>query len=221
MRAALGISISVLAAAALFVTSSTVTAAVVRLLDDDAVRAAIDWGIHGDPQPYFVDNVHPSLRTGEYSPVIAAIYTPYVRVATAAAIAKQHGHQLDVLDITPEMRAAVFHVVYRWPRKEDGPPTSPYTLAQQDHEAWVRKMRTATPFWQTRDPGEWQGLVNIGVAIPFSDPVLIAAYPMSEMVAGQHLIIYHDLDPDFVPGAIPASLMQIGWVSETDIQSWK
>ena len=124
--------------------------------------AQSEWGIHGDPHPYFVDNVHPSLRTQEYGPVIAAIYTPYVRVATAAAIAKRNGHQLGLHDITPEMRAAVFHVVYRWPRKQDGPPTSPYTVAQQDHEAFAKQMRTPKPLWQTRDPNQWQDLVRIG-----------------------------------------------------------
>jgi CheY-like chemotaxis protein len=76
------------------------------------IDEAVKWGMHGSPTPYLLHHKGPS---GKINPVIvAAIYTPFLRVALAARAARSAGRDFASSDVTPRLIEPLIYVAFRW-----------------------------------------------------------------------------------------------------------
>ena len=180
---------------------------------DDAIR--LGW--YHDPEPYLLRGAGlPGAETSERRLTMGAVYTPFIRVALAAKAARLTGRTFERSDVPSQLLEPVVYVVFRWYFQSCCPqelvaidairasnprilhPAEPDPTMFNAKRTWDHKILlpgeaeiigsaervTARPLWVSRD------LSLLGTDPPFSDAVLIAAYPLSVLTSGNDFVIY-------------------------------
>lgn len=178
-------------------------------LSSELIGEAIELGTYGEPAPYLLR--HAGGRTPN-SVIVGAIYTPYLRVALAAKSARLAGRPFTAADVTPHLSAPVFYVAYRWyccdvdQNKDTFNPFASFDYkialvpAQGPSPLTPQNLQEATqPVWIRRDVS----LLDAFGGAPYSDIVLVAAYPMEALTTDRDFVIHRHAS--FRTGRILAS----------------
>jgi hypothetical protein len=215
----------VVVACALLATS--VHAGSTRTLTSKEIDEAIEWGMNGDPAPYLL---HHAGQPGRVNPVIVgAVYTPFLRVALAAKVARQAGRTFAQSDVSQSLIEPVAYIALRWYccDRDRNDPASFDPLTPFDYKIAApgdRVLRpnsglrvTTSPVWTTRDVSL---LASFGGDLPYRDVVLVAAYPMSVFSTACDFVIYRELPSRTVPEGRYTEL-RIGRVTPEDLTRWR
>lgn len=151
-----------------------------------ALRAAIDWGISGDPQPYLLRHAQ---GVGTNDVVVGAVYTPFLRVALAAHAAWADGHELTPAEIRPTLTEPVLDIAIRWyaircPVEE--PPRAPTVLVVPKDTPFVRNLAGAPP--STVRPVTY--LQSFGGQLPYSDVAVVISYPLKVLRGDVDFVVF-------------------------------
>jgi hypothetical protein len=191
------------------------------------IDQAIEWGTQGNPSPYLLHHQGPP---GKVNPVIVgAIYTPFLRVALAAKVAREAGRTFTQNDVLPSLIEPVAYVAFRWyccdRDRPDAAGFDPWTPF--DYQIAVpgdRVLRlipglrvAASPVWIRRDISL---LESFGGDLPYRDVVLVAAYPMRVLSTTCDFVIYRDL-PSQTGLQGRDTDVRIGRVTPEDLTRWR
>lgn len=190
-----------------------------RALTAAEVKQALAWGEAANPSPYLLHSLDPRGR--QNSIVVGAVYTPFLRVALAAAAARVRGSQLQVDGLQPELLEPVVYVALRWfcgnARGECNPDVDePITdalgrfhLARPGDQLALRDLRlTASPIWVEPGTGRLRDFGDL----PFTDIVLVAAYAL-DALAHHDFVIFREY------GA--AREVRVGRVTTEELRRWR
>jgi hypothetical protein len=201
-----------------------------RAMTSKDVEAAIQWGMQGDPSPYLL---HISIQPGggTSSAVVGAVYTPFLRVALAARLAREKHQEFAVSDVQPDWVEPVVYVAFRWYCCIDpehgsdhttwNPFASPtdYVIAVPGDPV-LRPMPsirvTASPLWIRDDPSL---LTSFGGDPPYPDLVLIAGYPMDVLSTSSDFVIYRRWR--IATDTAEYVGMLVGRVTSDDLTRWR
>src|SRR5215475_3061070 len=130
-------------------------------LTSKEIDEAIEWGMNGDPAPYPLHHAGPP---GKVNPVIVgAVYTPFLRVALAANVARRAGRTFTQTDVSQSLIEPVAYVAFRWYccDRDRNDPASFDPLTPFDYKVAVPGDRvllansalrvTMSPLWIKRD----------------------------------------------------------------------
>ena len=214
-------------AACAFLLSMSIRAQPARTLTPGDIDEAIEWGTHGNPAPY---QLHHKGRAGiareQRNPVIVGIvYAPFVRVALMAKAAHDAFRELTRDDIPADVLQPVMYVAYRWYCCVDAehgnrfdwhpltPPSNYQIVVPDTYTARRVKADVASPLWISRDVSM---LAKLGGESPYSDVVLVAAYPITALSAGREFIMYTEWPSSRVAGATDIDFLR-GQVTAEDV----
>jgi hypothetical protein len=213
------------------VLSATLLAQSPDTLTPRDIDEAIKWGMEGDPTPYLL---HYEGSPGKVNPVIVGtIYTPFLRVALAANVARSAGRDFASSDVTPSLIEPVIYIAFRWYCCVDSdhgndlaswdpsrPPVDYKIAVPGDRvvRSHSRLRVTASPLWTSHDTSL---LASFGGDLPYRDVVLIASYPMSVLTAGANFIIYREWGPSPTFPAEKNTSMLVGQVTREDLTHWR
>jgi len=193
-------------------------------LTSKQIDEAIEWGMNGDPAPYLLHHAGPP---GRVNPVIVgAVYTPFLRVALAAKMARQAGRTFAQTDVSPSLIEPVAYVALRWyccgSDRNDPAPLTPfdYKIAAPGDRVLQANSGlrvTTSPVWIRHDVSL---LASFGGDLPYRDVVLVAAYPMSILSTACDFVIYRELPSRTVPEGKDTEL-RIGRVTPEDLTRWR
>jgi hypothetical protein len=199
------------------------------------VADAISWGLNGQPRPYLLYHMtggtaaRPATVAAE-SPIVGAVYTPFLRVALAARNARLAGHTFGEQDITPQLAEPVVYVAFRWyccdadrPDPSTFDPFVPfdYQIAERGKEQFLANWShlSAAPLWVSRDIAL---LSHFGGDLPYRDVVLVAGYPLSVLKGpNTAFVIYRKLDQNGSYQYITKEQIRIGRVRAEDYSNWR
>jgi hypothetical protein len=197
------------------------------------IDAAIQWGSWGEPPPapYLLHNSN--FDSGRPNPgVMGVVYTPFVRVALAAKIAKDAGRHFTGDDVDDRLIEPVVYVGMRWyccvdeehgtlgdwnPRR---PPVD-YKVATPVDRNFSPSGRfkqihvTAHPLWVSYDLST---ITPFG-PLPYDDIVLVAAYPVSILSSNHDFVIYRTHVPTETSRWVSTSV--VGRITPRDLVSWR
>jgi hypothetical protein len=187
------------------------------------IEAAIKWGESGNAAPYLL---HHAAQPGTTSDVVVgAVYTPFVRVALVAKAAWDGGQHLTREDVPSPLAEPVVLIAFRWYccDSDHGDQWNYHPLEPFDYKVgtpgqtwnWARAI-LARPLWVRRD----LAMLNALGGIPYSDVVLLAAYPSSALSQPSDFVIYRDI-PNTINPRGPATEAQVGRITTADVQRWR
>jgi hypothetical protein len=224
-----------LVAAAALLSGHSLEAELAASLSPKDIRDAIAWGMQGEPAPYSLH--HRSYDPGKQNPVIVGVvYTPFVRVALAAKKAHDAFREFGDEDLTPTLVEPLAYVAMRWyccDADHGADLASHHPLVPFDYkiavagsdrfsESLIRMdtLRIVPPVWVKRAASV---LADLGGSLPYSDTVVVAAYPVADITAGTDFIIYRDhLTPD-ANGYPTRNVRDVrdGRVTAADLALWR
>ena len=199
------------------------------------IDEAIDWGRSGEPQPYLLRHIGDSPHHPN-PVVVGAVYTPFLRVALAAQDAWRRGQMFTVADVDETLLEPSIYVAFRWYccdrdhpspdsfRPFDPPDHQVALVPRTTHSPTPRELASAErPLWIRRDISL---LDRFGGGLPFSDVVLIAAFPLNALTADHHFVIYRTGSADRLPrideGASPKwGTLRIGAIRAEELRWWR
>jgi hypothetical protein len=198
-----------------------------------AVEEAIAFGATHEPEPYLLRHA----GRDDNPVVVAAVYTPFLRVAFLSHAASQRGERLDPAAISPALTEPHAYLAFRWyccdpPDALDLAGVKPQVLmlpapalsvAQPTGRMGLLKMLESgvRPAWLTDGGGV---LRSFGAAAPFDDITLVAAYPLDTLRALRTFVVYkwlvvrEDMDVTQLPAS--AGTFRYG-VVRGDVSRWR
>jgi hypothetical protein len=187
------------------------------------IDAAITWGESGEARAYVLH--HAQGATGTNRVIVGVVYTPFVRVALAAAATRAAGRTLSAYDMPPELVDPIVHIAFRWyccdSIKGDTPLSfNPfaepfdYRIAVPGDPPVVSTGVTVTPLWVRRD---LSALAAIG-GLPFRDTVLLAAYPLVALSGPSDFVIYRRV---VGPDGHTITEERRGRITASDLRDWR
>lgn len=215
------------------------------------IEDAIRFGQYYDPEPYMLRGAGlPGAETSERRIHVGAVYTPFIRVALASKAARLTGHIFDRSDVPSQLLEPVVYIVFRWyglsccqqelatfdaispsnhrilhpaepaPAAFNAKRTWDHKIVLPDGPAfWGSPARVTTrPLWVSRD------LSLLGTAPPFSDAVLVAAYPLSVLTSGDDFVIYRGEPPTSqseVDRRCCWVVQAMGRLVDTEVSQWR
>lgn len=199
------------------------------MLTPSDIAAAIELGMKGEPTPYLL---HYDRSAAKYNPpIVAAVYTPFLRVAFAANASRKAGRRFTPNDVPHSLLEPIAYVAFRWYCCDvdratnfvgfDSATTFPYKIAVPGDRllgAPARPwMTTARPLWVTRDMA---ALASFGAEVPYPDVVLIAAYPLSALSDKYVFVSYREW-PSPRDSRKNDYELRVGRVTRDDLVSWR
>lgn len=184
-------------------------------LDEASLREAIAFGETSEPEPYLLypgpgPDVDPTM----------AVYTPFIRVALAAHVARQRGEHLEVSTLPRWVVERDIHVVIRPADRSaamarllfpDDPPLAQTPLTQIGLQRRDSKLplQSIPPRWTTTDLSY---LAALG-GRPFPDAVAAAAFDPDFMVTGLDVYAWWRKQNQFFPS--------LGMVDPDETKHWR
>jgi hypothetical protein len=89
-------------------------------LSERDIADAIEFGTVGRPEPYVIRHAAPKDVPNTLSRIVAAVYTPYIRVALVARASANSGARLLQSAVGYDLTQPIAYVVYRWTCCDDG-----------------------------------------------------------------------------------------------------
>jgi hypothetical protein len=198
-----------------------------------AIEEAIEFGAAHAPEPYLLRHAGRDDNTA----VVAAVYTPFLRVAFLSHAAAQRGERLEPADVPASVTEPHVFFAFRWaccdgadgaladlkPQVRMLPDPAP-SVAQPTRRTRLLKILQSgvRPVWLTEGSG---ALRAFGANAPFDDISLVAAYPLDTLTALRTFVVYkwlvvsEDIDVDQVPPT--AGAFRYGIVRPTDAARWR
>ncbi len=161
-------------------------------LTEADIASALALGQTGEPAPHLV----PCLAAKPAKCAVAAVYTPFVRVALASRAARQKGRALGRDGVTPDLIEERFYAALRYDVPLDRAP-----FGDRVKYAPLRAVLLPTgltPVGQELKKGvrpDWAEpstarLDVFGGAPPFKDTALVVAFPLDNLQAGYEIAVY-------------------------------
>jgi len=190
-------------------------------LREEEIRAAIAFGERNEPQPYLLRHA----GRPDNPQVVAAVYTPFLRVAFLSRAAVDRGARLDPEDIDRGVTAPLVYVAFRWYCCDSGwteadaaalaaseprvlmlpiAPSAPQFVSSMDRRGAVR------PVWWHRGTAVVEAF---GAPPPYEDVALVAAFPVGVLQSGRPFVIYK--------AASGLSSVRTGVVRVDDAAAWR
>ena len=172
-----------------------------QVLSSEEVRDAIVFGETETPHPYFLYHA-PPLGSTENPTIVAALYTPFLRVAFAASAASQQGRSLSVADVPTSWLEPLVYVVVRGQfgqasADDPSPPQIRYVPPTYYNSP---PLRLATPalFQKASRTGAgpvWERSVttvldSFGAMAPFENANVVAAFPIATLAPNGMFVIF-------------------------------
>ena len=185
-----------------------------RSMPTEEIVSAIALGQEGNPKPY------QATYSGAYT--AGVVYTPFIRIAVAARLARQAGRHFGIDDVQPWMASPEVWVALRWfPRDAPGYSADLVAQATAEHQHPVVQMvpkgfgpkdvDAVDPLW-TKGP---DALAALGPP-PFDDIVAVAAFPREALEPGRDIIVYYTVSSS-TGRKYPGRAIRL----ETDVSAWK
>jgi hypothetical protein len=150
------------------------------------IADAIQLGNFGEPAPYRLHgrSVDPRRRNAFE---LAAVYTPFVRVALAARSARDAGHVLLPDDVDSKLVEPSVFIAFRWVARDSEHADSVYAEPQVfwifkrniDRRGLPRPRNGTDPICVKRGNDATALLASFGAERPYDDFALVAAFPSS------------------------------------------
>ncbi len=200
-------------------------------ITDADIDAAIRWGTNptGNAAPYLL---HHAQQPGTTSAlVVGVVYTPFVRAALAAKMARDAAHTFSREDVRSEWTEPVVYVAFRWYCCLDAvhgstpetwnPFADPfdYRIALPGETVGPTTGVSTTPLWVRRDVS---ALLNPFGGARYPDVVLVAAYPLSAFSAPTDFVIYRPVH--WIPHRPNSQWQQdfeVGRLTQSDVAAWR
>jgi hypothetical protein len=183
------------------------------------IDEAIRWGVTGSPTPYVLHHEDGRPGIGVSPGFVGAVYTPFLRVALGAKAARDRGDEFTRADVKAAWIEPVVYVAFRWNCCEELPPVDFKIAVPGDNvlRANSRLRVTTRPLWITQ---ELSLLASFGGESPYSDTVLVAAYPISALSASPDFVIYREWPSARVSAGKDTALIA-GRVTPDDLRRWR
>jgi hypothetical protein len=202
---------------------ATLVAHPVASLSPKDVADAIQLGNFGEPRPYVLHgrSVDPGRRNAFE---LAAVYTPFVRVALAARAARDSGHVLTPEDLDGRLLEPLAYIAFRWVAGDATRPDSDYGLPQVycfgRDIAWSglpMPRNGKDPTWVKREGEATALLASFGADRPYDDLALVAAYPIEMLPTDGRYVIFRKLLASPSLGAIVSE----GEILPDELARWR
>ena len=173
-----------------------------RVLTSQEIREAIEYGEADNPQPYLLRHAPPAGLNTENPTVVAAVYTPFLRVAIASNAAGQHGRVLSMSDVKAAWLEPLVYVVARKrfgsTEADDLSPTQIRFIPPTSERSPALRLATPLLFRQESKVSVgpiWEDsaavvLGELGADVPFEDADAVAAFPITTLVPNGIFVIY-------------------------------
>jgi hypothetical protein len=186
------------------------------------IEEAIALGAAREPRPYLLRHAG-----GRDNPtVVAAVYTPFLRVAFESHAAVQRGEHLQPAAVRAASTEPLVYLAFRWyccdnaldPSQPRLSPVEPQVrmmqaLAPSSDRATVptfTMLKGERPVWARRGADV---LDTFGARAPYDDIALVAAFPLDSLTTGRTFVVFKKANavgvPDFV-GGIRTGVMRAG-----------
>jgi hypothetical protein len=186
------------------------------------VEEAIALGAANEPTPYLLR--HAGDR--DNPTVVAAVYTPFLRVAFESHAAVQRGERLEPAAVSAASTDPLVYIAFRWyccdnaldPSQPRLSPVEPQVrmvqalapLSERATFPMFTMLKGDRPIW-TR-PGAGM-LDTFGARAPYDDIALVAAFPLDRLTTGRTFVVFKKANavgfPEFV-GGIRTGVMRAG-----------
>jgi len=190
-----------------------------RALSRAEIQEAIDFGLSGDPQPYLLRHVR-DRNGGTNDVVVAAVFTPFLRVAFAARSAHEKGRLFAPDDVPGWLVAPEILLAVRW-----------YMGAQCEFDAAMTEpLVTAVPRGTQSIPARvvsgWRPLRvypgasvlrRYGIHLAFTDVAVVVSYPIEFIRDDVDFLIFkHGLREGRTGGCFGR-----GRIPTAELESWR
>jgi hypothetical protein len=190
-----------------------------RLTTTD-IQQAIRLGTDGKPEPYLLHHASANAKTNPV--ILAAIYTPFLRVAFASRAAHLAGHELNPDNVSAHLIEPIVYVAFRWYCCEPSVAPEPKVLwspnafpQRSDRPSWLNG---TAPLWIERGIA---ALDEFGADPPYQDILFVAGFPVSSLRPDHDFVIYRRTD---VPGGLPdgtSTSVHYGHVLPAELATWR
>ncbi len=203
--------------AALFCILVTPMASAQSPMSQEEVLKAIALGRYGNPKPY-------EATLNGWHAGAGVVYTPFVRVAMAARLARDTKRPFGLEDVRPWMSSPEVWVALRWyPRDAPGRYADLVEQAKAEHQRPVvmlgpsgfgpKQLDGRDPLW-SKGP---EALAPLG-PLPFEDIIAVAAFPREALVPGHDIVVYYRVPSPTGTIVYPIRVMRL---EEGVIGTWR
>jgi hypothetical protein len=207
---------------------ATLVAHPLASLSQKDVADAIQLGNFGEPRPYALHgrSVDPRRRNAFE---LAAVYTPFVRVALAARAARDSGHVLTPEDLDGRLLEPLAYIAFRWVARDSEHPDSDYAEPQPfwifkrdiDPRGLPRSRNGTNPIWVKRGNDATALLASFGAERPYDDVALVAAFPIELLRTDGLFVIYRKFIPFPANPPYPVQMLSDGEILPDELASWR
>jgi hypothetical protein len=165
-------------------------------LSAEEIRAAISLGEQREPPPYLLRHA----GRPDNPQVVAAVYTPFLRVALLSHAAHARGERLEPRSIEPRVLEPLVYIAFRWYCCADASTEAlaaaeprvlmlPIAPRAPQFVNFMNRRGATQPVWSRTGTAV---LESFGARPPYDDIVLVAAFPSGVLQAGRPFVIYKD-----------------------------
>jgi hypothetical protein len=206
-------------AIALVIASTGGAAGQPGALSRATVQEAIAFGLSGDPRPYLLRHAR-DRNGGTNDVVVAALYTPFLRVAIAARSAREEGRVLDPNNLPGWLVAPDLLVAVRWYLGEPcefEPAMAEPLVTAVPRGASTGPLHSASG-WHPLQVYPGSALLRAqGVPQPFTDVAVVVTYPVELMRKDVDLLVSKQGLRDGREGACVLRAR----IPSTELTSWR
>lgn len=182
------------------------------------IQEAIAFGAAHEPKPYLLRHAGDTSNPV----VVAAVYTPFLRIAFLSHAAAERGREVDPASVDASLMDPLVHMAFRWyccdsdhvaSLKASKPRASMFRTAagtSPPRGVLLAAIRGVPPVWSK--PGS-ESLTQFGAMPPYDDIALVAAFPLERLKEGQRFAVYKEIEG--------SGSVRIGVVRADDASRWR